>query len=112
MAKHRAPIVVRIWPDGYSSESINAFVHDWDDRGGFTLAADHPAAQAMWGQLHKREYLITVLDSEELEWHADMMSVGTGEYRGRFVIRCSPRRDRLRNRLDFDWRLIEAGLVA
>lgn len=112
MAKHAAPVVVRLWRHGYHNPSIAALVHDWDGAGGFTLPADHPAAKAMWAECGRSALQLTVFESEELEWHLDSISNGIGENRDRYVIHCSPRRDQLRRVLAVDGVLIEHGLVS
>jgi hypothetical protein len=106
MAKHAKPIVVRLWPDGYTGESINAFVGDWN-RGQFTLPIGHPLAQAARG-CHKRTFVLTVLDTDELEWQVE--TVSTAPHHS--LITCRPRRDMLRQCLRIDDYLIEQGQVA
>lgn len=99
MPKHAKPILVGFWPGGYqgTDEAGSALVDDWDGRGGFTLRVDHPAAQAIWDRGHAPEFVITVLDSAELEWVVEHVTIGDD---GRVAIRCTPRADRLRNLLE------------
>ena len=98
MPKHAKPILVLVWPDGYREDSVEALIDDWDGRGGFTLPADGPAAQAIWDRAYEQECVITVLDSPELEWVVEWVTLD-GNNTGRTMIRCTPRADRLRNLL-------------
>lgn len=123
MARHALPTVVRLWTNGYSERPINALVHDWDG-GRFSLPADHPLAQALWnGSLSDGQsciplgntgnMVLTVLDTEELEWTLSQISTYTDEnHCRRYAIRFTPRHQRLRNALAFDWQIVEAGRVS
>jgi hypothetical protein len=111
MGKHAAPIVVRLWPDGYGEDSINALVHDWD-AGGFTLRIGHPFAQRVFADISKTDLTITVLDSDVVEWRADSISVVGLPFDPRCLVRCTPRVDVVRRSLRADAVLIEYGLVS
>jgi hypothetical protein len=100
MSKHAAPIVVRLWKDGYTEPSIDALVSDWVG-GSFTLSLDHPLAKELWRNVHKRTYILTVLSTDELEWDPYQVTAAS-----RLLIRCTPRHERLRLSLISDDYLI------
>jgi hypothetical protein len=110
MAKHAAPTLVRYWKDGYQSNSVMAFVDDWelDDNGATFTIADSDLLAVLARDCMSSVAVLTVYSTEELEWSVERVDHNWSDMR----VRCVPRVGRLRNSLMSDEYLIWLWLEA